>query len=148
MTEPERFELVFPGKQAAKQAAKLPPQQAIHFCREESLCPDISQNLYIEGDNLEALRHLQETHAGRIKAVIIDPPYNTGGDFVYRDRFRTAAGYPDDATRMHADWCSMMYSRLMLARNILSPDGLIFISIGSAELDNLINAINTIFSSS
>ncbi len=143
MTEPERFELVFPGKEAARRAAAAPPQQELHFCRKESLFPDTTQNLYIEGNNLEALRHLQQTHAGRIKAVIIDPPYNTGGDLVYRDRFRTASGC--DATRMHADWCSMMYSRLLLTKPLLTEDGAVFICIGEQELHTLMCLCDEIF---
>ncbi|MBR3630116.1 MAG: site-specific DNA-methyltransferase, partial [Oscillospiraceae bacterium] len=125
--------------------ANAPISATLRPCREESVDFDTTQNLYIEGDNLEALRHLQKTHTGKIKAVIIDPPYNTGGDFVYRDRFRTAAGCSDDATRMHADWCSMMYSRLLLTKPLLTEDGALFICIGEQEVHTLMCLCDEIF---
>ena len=124
---------------------------------------DSTENLYIEGDNLEVLKLIQESYMGKIKIIYIDPPYNTGNDFIYRDSFTIPEEeyedqvglFSDDGDklfknsdsngRFHSDWCSMMYSRLMLARNVLSSDGLIFISIGSAELDNLIKICDEIF---
>ena len=141
--QPERFELVFPGKQAAREAAAAPSPLPMVYCPEESLFPDVTQNLYIEGDNLEALRHLQQTHAGRIKAVCIDPPYNTGAELLYRDNFRRS--HADLASRAHADWCSMMYSRLLLTKPLLTEDGAVFICIGEQELHTLMCLCDEIF---
>lgn len=124
---------------------------------------DTTENLYIEGDNLEVLKLLQESYLGKVKMIYIDPPYNTGSDFVYADDFRISsdeyteeAGFIDDEGnrkikntdtngRFHSDWCSMIYSRLMLARNLLTDDGVIFISIDDNEQENLKKCCDEVF---
>lgn len=143
---PERFGLCFPGKKAAAEAAFAPAHCRLVPCPAESADAEHTRNLYIEGDSLDALKLLQDEYAGRVKLIYIDPPYNTGGDFVYRDNFRTGiTGYPDEASRIHADWCNMMYARLLLAKPLLSPDGAIFISIGEQELHTLTCLCDEIF---
>ena len=132
-------------------------------CPEKSVDWDATQNLYIEGDNLEALKIMRETYAGRVKLIYIDPPYNTGHDFVYDDDFsKTKAEYdaesgdydeeggrlvanPESNGRFHSDWCSMMYPRLLLARDMLSDDGAIFISIDDNEANNLERMCDEVF---
>lgn len=144
--EPERFGLCFPGKQAAADAAAAPTTLRLEHCPALSVDPDRTRNLCIEGDNLDALKLLRSEYAGRIKLIYIDPPYNTGGDFVYRDNFRTGVtAYPDEASRIHAEWCSMIYARLLLAKPLLSEDGAIFISIGEQELHTLTCLCDEIF---
>ena len=151
----EAYEFTWVGKKAAIVEANKPIRKTLRPCPEESVNWDSTENLYIEGDNLEVLKLLQESYLGKVKMIYIDPPYNTGNDFIYNDDFKmTGEEYADelgeideDGNRMfkntdsngrfHSDWCSMIYSRLMLARNLLSDDGVIFISIDDNENDNL-----------
>ena len=153
----ETYEFTWVGKKAAIVEANKPICKTLRPCIEKSVNWDTTENLYIEGDNLEVLKLLQESYLGKVKMIYIDPPYNTGNDFVYpdsfvmdSDAFDTGSGYFDEngnvnysrtnssaQGRYHSDWCSMIYSRLMLARNLLSDDGAIFISIDDNEVDNL-----------
>lgn len=151
----ERYQFTWPGKRDAKQEAYRPIDKCLRPCPEESVNWDTTENLYIEGDNLDALKLLRNTYAGKIKMIYIDPPYNTGHDFIYDDDFAlTKADYdaengdydeeggrlvanPESNGRFHSDWCSMMYPRLLLARDLLSEDGAIFISIDDNESKNL-----------
>ena len=151
----ERYQFTWPGKREAKLEARRPIKKTMRPCLEKSKDWDTTENLYIEGDNLEALKIMRETYAGKVKLIYIDPPYNTGHDFVYDDDFsQTGAEYdtqsgdyneeggrlvanPESNGRFHSDWCSMMYPRLMLARDLLSDDGAIFISIDDNESKNL-----------
>ncbi|MFC3198118.1 site-specific DNA-methyltransferase [Parapedobacter deserti] len=151
----ERYRLEWPGKKEAIVTANLPTTKTLRPVREDSLDFDNTENLYIEGDNLEVLKLLQESYLGKIKMIYIDPPYNTGKDFVYKDNFARGrqeelleSGQKDEynqrlvvnsetAGRYHSDWLSMMYPRLKLARNLLKEDGVIFISIDDNELPNL-----------
>lgn len=151
----ERYHLNWPGKREALLAANAPIAKTLRPCREESVDFDTTNNLFIEGDNLDALKLLQETYLGKIKMIYIDPPYNTGNDFVYEDDhaesnedFLKRSNQKDEKGnrlvankesngRFHSDWLSMMYSRLKLARNLLRDDGVIFISIDDAEFANL-----------
>ena len=153
----EAYEFTWVGKKAAIVEANKPIRKTLRPCKEESVNWDSTENLYIEGDNLEVLKLLQESYLGKVKMIYIDPPYNTGHDFVYPDSFimdnedyNEGTGYFDEdgnvnysrensltAGKYHSDWCSMMYSRLMLARNLLSDDGAIFLSIDDNERDNL-----------
>ncbi|MDO8382258.1 MAG: site-specific DNA-methyltransferase [Microbacterium sp.] len=159
----ERYQLDWPGKRAAAFAANAPIAKTLRPVREESVDFDTTQNLFIEGDNLEALKLLQESYLGKVKLIYIDPPYNTGTDFVYEDDFaETSAEYlvrsgqKSDAGerlvanteangRFHSDWLSMMYPRLKLARSLLAPDGAIFVSIDDHERDNLKHLMDEIF---
>ena len=159
----ERYRFEWPGKRAAMAAASTATTKTLRPCREESSGFDGTQNLYIEGDNLEALKLLQTGYAGRVKMIYIDPPYNTGHDFVYRDRFSltqkeldSEAGVFDEdgnrfevndsaEARYHSNWCSMMWPRLKLARNLLSDDGVIFISIDEHESANLRKIAEEVF---
>ena len=159
----EAYEFTWVGKKAAIAEANRPIRKTLRPCVEESVNWDSTENLYIEGDNLEVLKLLQESYLGKVKMIYIDPPYNTGNDFIYRDDFAVSAddyaeesGQLDDEGnrlfkntdsngRFHSDWCSMIYSRLMLARNLLSDDGVIFISIGDEEIDNLKKICEEIF---
>jgi len=151
----EAYEFTWVGKKASIVEAGKPIRKTLRPCKEESKDWDTTENLYIEGDNLDVLKLLQESYLGAIKMIYIDPPYNTGKDFLYRDNFTIdrdeyddAAGvYNDDDNRLfqnnskngrfHSDWCSMIYSRLKLARNLLTEDGVIFISIDENEVNNL-----------
>jgi adenine-specific DNA-methyltransferase len=151
----ERYQLDWPGKRAALFAANAPVAKTLRPVREESADFDTAPHLFIEGDNLDALKLLQEPYLGKIKLIYIDPPYNTGNDFVYDDDFaQTTAEYlarsgqadaggsrlvanPESNGRFHSDWLSMMYPRLKLARNLLADDGAIFVSIDSTEHANL-----------
>ncbi|MCI5950364.1 MAG: site-specific DNA-methyltransferase [Coriobacteriaceae bacterium] len=151
----ERYQFTWPGKRQAKLEARRPTRKTMRPCPEKSKDWDTTENLYIEGDNLEALKIMRETYAGKVKLIYIDPPYNTGHDFVYDDDFsQTRAEYDaqsgdyneeggrlvtnlESNGRFHSDWCSMMYPRLMLARDLLSDDGVIFISIDDNESKNL-----------
>lgn len=153
----EAYEFTWVGKKAAIVEANKPIRKTLRPCKEESVNWDTTENLYIEGDNLEVLKLLQESYLGKVKMIYIDPPYNTGNDFIYPDSFtmdnedyNTGSGYFDDEGnvnysrtngngqgRYHSDWCSMLYSRLMLARTLLREDGAIFISIDDNEVDNL-----------
>lgn len=151
----ERYQFTWPGKREAKLEARRPIKKTMRPCPEKSKDWDTTENLYIEGDNLEALKIMRETYAGKVKLIYIDPPYNTGSDFVYADDFSISAkeyraengDFDDEGNRLiknvetrgrfHSDWCSMIYARLMLARDLLSDDGIIFISIDDNELINL-----------
>lgn len=159
----ERYQLNWPGKREALLAANAPIAKTLRPCREESVDFDTTKNLFIEGDNLEALKLLQETYLGKVKMIYIDPPYNTGKDFIYKDNFaEDVASYSSRTNRQdeegnklvqntpsngrfHSDWLSMIYSRLRLARNLLAEDGVIFVSIDDNEVNNLIAACNEVF---
>ena len=159
----ERYQLNWPGKKEALWTANTPIEKTLRPCREESVDFDKTQNLFIEGDNLDVLKLLQETYLGKVKMIYIDPPYNTGNDFIYKDNFRgdvrcelEKSGQIDDVGnrlvtntqsngRFHSDWLSMMYPRLKLARNLLRDDGVIFISIDDNEVDNLRKLCDEIF---
>lgn len=151
----ERYQFTWPDKKKSVLFANAPINKTLRPCREESVDFDTTENLYIEGDNLEVLKLLQETYLGKIKVIFIDPPYNTGGDFLYDDNFAQSAEeyisisgqYDNDGNRLvknfdsngrfHTDWLNMMYPRLRLAKDILSDDGVIFISIDDNEVENL-----------
>ena len=159
----EAYEFTWVGKKAAIVEANKPIRKTLRPCPEESVNWDTTENLYIEGDNLEVLKLLQESYLGKVKLIYIDPPYNTGNDFIYRDDYSMAADeykdqagvYGEDGERLfkntdsngrfHSDWCSMMYSRLMLARNVLSDDGVVFISIDENEVENLKKICREVF---
>ena len=159
----EAYEFTWVGKKAAIVEANKPIRKTLRPCKEESVNWDTTENLYIEGDNLEVLKLLQESYLGKVKMIYIDPPYNTGSDFIYNDDFKISreeyAGeqgeFNDDGDRMfkntdsngrfHSDWCSMIYPRLMLARNLISDDGVIFISIDDNEQENLKKICNEVF---
>ncbi len=159
----ERYRLDWPGKREALALANAPIAKTLRACREESVDFDNTQNLFIEGDNLEALKLLQETYLGKVKMIYIDPPYNTGKDFVYRDDFSETSdeffersnqvdfdgnrliSNPTSNGRFHSDWLSMIYSRLRLARNFLADDGIIFASIDDNELPNLTKVCDEVF---
>ena len=152
--EPEKYDFTWVGKRAAQREAAAPCRKTLRPCPEESVDWDTTQNLYIEGDNLEVLKLLQNSYMGKVKMIYIDPPYNTGNDFVYHDDFHRTQREEDEAAgvinedgermvknttsngKFHSDWCSMIYSRLMIARSLLREDGLIFISIDDNEVDN------------
>lgn len=162
----ERYQFTWPDKRKAILAANAPINKTLRPCREESVDFDNTENLYIEGDNLEVLKLLQETYLGKVKMIYIDPPYNTGNDFVYEDDFKqnseeyiVNSGQLDDEGnrlvvntesngRFHTDWLNMIYPRLKLAKDLLSDDGVIFISIGDDEESNLIKCCNEIFGES
>lgn len=162
----ERYQFTWPDKRKAILAANAPINKTLRPCREESVDFDNTENLYIEGDNLEVLKLLQETYLGKVKMIYIDPPYNTGNDFVYEDDFKqnseeyiVNSGQLDDESnrlvvntesngRFHTDWLNMIYPRLKLAKDLLSDDGVIFISIGDDEESNLIKCCNEIFGES
>ena len=159
----ERYQLDWPGKRAAAFAANAPIAKTLRPVREESVDFDATRNLFIEGDNLEALKLLQESYLGKVKLIYIDPPYNTGNDFVYEDDFaESSADYlarsgQKSATgdhlvanteangRFHSDWLSMMYSRLKQARGLLTDDGVIIAAIGDHEHANLRLLLDQVF---
>ena len=159
----ERYRLDWPGKREALLAANAPIAKTLRPCREESVDFDTTKNLFIEGDNLDALKLLQETYLGKVKMIYIDPPYNTGNDFIYKDDFAESTeeflkrsnqkdeednrlvANTDSNGRFHSDWMSMLYSRLKLARNLLRDDGLIIVSIDDSEYQNLRNMCDEIF---
>lgn len=159
----ERYHLNWPGKHKALLTANAPIAKTLRPCREESIDFDSTSNLFIEGDNLDALKLLQETYLGKVKLIYIDPPYNTGSDFVYRDNYsestedylirsnqkdehgRHLLANASTNGRFHSDWLSMIYPRLKLARNLLADNGLIFISIDSHEVHNLRKVCDEIF---
>ncbi len=159
----EVYEFTWVGKKAAIVEANTPIRKTLRPCPEISSSWDDTENLYIEGDNLDALKLLQESYRNKVKMIYIDPPYNTGNDFIYKDDFKKKSGayaedsgvYDEDGKRMfrntdsnghfHSDWCSMMYSRLLLARNMLCDDGAIFISIDDNESSNLVQICDEIF---
>lgn len=153
----ERYEFTWKGKKEAIRMAQKQTTGTLRPCKEESVNFDDTQNLYIEGDNLEVLRTLQSSYRGKIKMIYIDPPYNTGKDFVYKDNFNdNIQNYKemmnesyktntDSSGRFHTDWLNMMYPRLKLARSLIREDGVIFISIGENEVANLKKACDDIF---
>ncbi len=162
----ERYQFTWPDKRAAVRLANTPTTMTLRPCREESVDFDNTQNLYIEGDNLEVLKVLRETYLGKVKMIYIDPPYNTGHDFVYNDDFtesyeeyaKSCKVYDEDGNlqfnpkengfpngRFHTDWLNMMYPRLKVARDMLSDDGVIFISIDENEVENLKKIGNEIY---
>lgn len=159
----ERYRLEWPGKKEAIVTANIPTTKTLRPVREDSVEFDNTENLYIEGDNLEVLKLLQESYLGQIKIMAIDPPYNTGSDFVYRDNFKQEVDEyqketgqrdsynqrllqnPETSGRFHSDWLSMMYPRLKLARNLLADNGVIFVSIGVEEVANLKKIMDEIF---
>ena len=159
----EAYEFTWVGKKAAIVEANKPIRKTLRPCVAESKDWDTTENLYIEGDNLEVLKLLQESYLGKVKMIYIDPPYNTGNDFIYADDFMRSQEeeneqmgmYDEDKNRLfkntdtngrfHSDWCSMIYSRLMLARNLLTDDGVIFISIDDNEVDDLMKIANDAF---
>ena len=160
---PEAYEFNWVGKQAARAEVLRPINKTLRPVKEDSVDWDTTQNLYIEGDNLEVLKLLQKSYLGKVKMIYIDPPYNTGNDFVYHDDFarsqkeeNLAAGNVDELGnrfikntdsngRYHSDWCSMIYSRLMIASTLLSEDGVIFMSIDEHELHNLMKIADEVF---
>ena len=157
----ETYEFRWVGKDAAKAEAARAIDKTLRLVVEDSVDWDTTKNLYIEGDNLEVLKLLQNSYMGKVKMIYIDPPYNTGNDFVYHDDFAQSAEEYDESNRdeegnryrkntdsngrFHSDWCSMMYSRLMVARTLLKEDGLIFISIDDNEADNMRKICNEVF---
>ena len=163
----ERYQFTWPDKRAASRLANTPTTQTLRPCREESVDFDTTQNLYIEGDNLDVLKVLRETYLGKVKMIYIDPPYNTGNDFVYNDDFAQGKGdfeaqsglfdnegnqtvdpmqrNTESNGRFHTDWLNMIYPRLKVARDLLSDDGVIFISIDDNELTNLRKICDEIF---
>jgi adenine-specific DNA-methyltransferase len=159
----ERYRLEWPGKKEAIVTANIPTTKTLRPVREDSVDFDNTENIYIEGDNLEVLKLLQESYLGKIKMIYIDPPYNTGKDFVYKDKFskdtqeelfesgqkdeynQRLVVNPETAGRYHSDWLSMMYPRLKLARKLLTEDGVIFISIDDNEIHNLRKLCDEIF---
>jgi len=159
----ERYHLNWPGKREALLTANAPIAKTLRPCRDESVDFDTTKNLFIEGDNLDALKLLQETYLGKVKMIYIDPPYNTGNDFIYEDDFAESVvdflkksnqkdtngnrliANPDTNGRFHSDWLSMIYPRLKLAWTLLADDGLLFISIGEQEVDNLLRLTKEVF---
>ena len=159
----ERYQFTWPNKKAAEHLANTPTTMTLRPCREESLDFDTTQNLYIEGDNLEVLKVLRETYLGKVKMIYIDPPYNTGNDFVYNDDFaQSAEEYIENSGRLdeegnrmvlnaesngrfHTDWLNMIYPRLKVAKDLLTDDGVIFISIDDNEVENLRKICDEIF---
>ena len=162
----ERYQFIWPDKRKSVLLANSPISATLRPCREESVNFDTTQNLYIEGDNLDVLKLLQETYLGKIKMIYIDPPYNTGNDFVYEDDFaKSADEYIDNSGqfdeqgnrlfqntesngRFHTDWLNMMYPRLKVAKDLLSDDGVIFISIDDNEQENLKKMCDEVFGES
>ena len=159
----ERYQFTWPDKKKSVLLANAPTSKTLRPCRDESVDFDTTENLYIEGDNLEVLKLLQETYLGKIKMIYIDPPYNTGNDFIYADDFKMESEEwkvesgewseegdrlfknTDTNGRFHSDWCSMIYSRLMLARNLLADNGAIYISIDDKEFSNLKKICDEVF---
>lgn len=159
----ERYQFTWPDKKKSVLLANAPINKTLRPCREESVDFDSTENLYIEGDNLEVLKLLQETYLGKIKMIYIDPPYNTGHDFVYEDDFAMSVNdflyingdfdevgnrlfaNSENSGRFHTDWLNMIYPRLKTAKDLLSPNGAIFISIDDNELENLTKICNEIF---
>ena len=165
----ERYQFTWPDKRAAIRLANAPTNKTLRPCREESVDFDNTENLYIEGDNLEVLKLLRENYLGKVKMIYIDPPYNTGNDFVYNDDFAQGVAefnaqsglFDEEGNRMadpmvqntesngrfHTDWLNMIYPRLKVAKDLLSDDGVIFISIDENEIDNLKKVANEVFGS-
>lgn len=163
----ERYQFTWPDKRAANRLANTPTTMTLRPCREESVDFDHTQNLYIEGDNLDVLKVLRETYLGKVKMIYIDPPYNTGNDFVYNDEYNVGRDVEEDRNglfdeegnqtlsqyerntasngRFHTDWLNMIYPRLKVARDLLLDDGVIFISIDDNEIENLMKICDEIF---
>ena len=159
----ERYQFTWPDKRNAIRLANAPTTDTLRPCREESVDFDNTQNLYIEGDNLQVLKLLRENYLGKVKMIYIDPPYNTGNDFVYNDNFdqdkqeyvHNSGQYDEQGNqlvtntesngRFHTDWLNMIYPRLKVAKDLLSEDGVIFISINDCEVHNLKKICNEIF---
>lgn len=160
----EAYEFTWVGKKAAIVEANKPIRKTLRPCQERSVNWNTTENIYIEGDNLDVLKLLQESYLGKVKMIYIDPPYNTGSDFIYRDNFTMASddyedqlGMIDEESgdrlfkntdsngRFHSEWCSMIYPRLMLARTLMSEDGVIFISIDDHEQDSLRKICDEVF---
>src|SRR5947209_4012492 len=162
-TQPERYSFTWAGKRESIQLLQTPSAATLVPAKEESINFDDTQNLFIEGDNLEVLKLLYKSYSGRIKMIYIDPPYNTGSDFLYPDDFahpldtylklteqKDARGNlltsnPETSGRYHSAWLSMMYPRLYLARQLLQEDGVIFVSIDDHEVSNLRELMNQVF---
>ncbi len=162
----EAYEFTWVGKKASIVEAHKPIRKTLRPCVEESVNWNETENLYIEGDNLEVLKLLQESYMGKVKMIYIDPPYNTGSDFIYKDDYSMSIddyeeksglldeqgdhlfANTDSNGRFHSDWCSMMYSRLLLARTLLADDGIIFISIDDNEVETLKEICNEVFGKS
>lgn len=162
----ERYQFTWPDKKKSVLLANAPINKTLRPCREESVDFDNTENLYIEGDNLEVLKLLQETYLGKVKMIYIDPPYNTGNDFVYNDDFSVENGvwrvesgdFDEDGNRLvqntesngrfHTDWLNMIYPRLKLAKDLLSDDGVIFISIDDNEVENILKCCDEVFGAS
>ena len=159
----ECYEFTWVGKKQSIIEGNRPIRKTLRPCKEESKNWDTTENLYIEGDNLDVLKLLQNSYLNKVKMIYIDPPYNTGNDFIYRDNFKVSKedyeeelGLFDEEEnrlfkntetngRYHSDWCSMMYPRLQLARNLLTDDGVIFISIDDNEVHNLRKICDEVF---
>src|SRR3990170_4801669 len=159
----ERYALTWPGKAECFKAIQQPSMGTLRPCREESVNFVTTENLIIEGDNLEVLKLLQKSYLGKVKMIYIDPPYNTGNDFIYPDNYseslqtyleytgqvdsegRKFGSNSDTDGRFHSRWMNMMYPRLYLANNLLSPEGVIFISIDDREVDNLKKICDELF---
>ncbi|HIP51199.1 MAG TPA: site-specific DNA-methyltransferase, partial [Campylobacterales bacterium] len=162
----ERYRLDWVGKKASLLKANSPINKTLRPCEQESVEFDRTENLYIEGDNFEVLKLIQESYLGKVKMIYIDPPYNTGKDFVYRDNFTASKedyeeemGLRDEEEnklfkntdsngRFHSDWLSMMYERLLVSRDLLKEDGVIFISIDDNEVHNLRKICDEVFGES
>jgi len=166
----ERYQFTWPDKRKAIREANVRTTSTLRPCREESVDFDNTQNLYIEGDNLEVLKVLRETYLGKVKMIYIDPPYNTGNDFVYNDEFgktkskfeETSGAFDENGNqildpmqrntesngRFHTDWLNMIYPRLKVSRDLLTEDGVIFISIDDNEIENLKKICNEVFGES
>jgi adenine-specific DNA-methyltransferase len=159
----ERYQFTWPDKKKSVLLANAPINKTLRPCREESVDFDNTENLYIEGDNLEVLKLMQETYLGKIKMIYIDPPYNTGNDFVYADDFaqstdeylENSGQFDDEGNRLvknieskgrfHTDWLNMVYPRIKLAKDLLSADGVIFVSIDDHEQENIKKICDEIF---
>ena len=153
----EKYQFTWPGKSDSIRIAQLPSSFTLRPCKDKSKNWNLTQNLYIEGDNLEVLKQLQKTYYGKIKMIYIDPPYNTGTDFIYKDNFhnnirtyqlqsgQALKSNPETSGRFHSEWLNMIYPRLLLARNLLSDDGVIFISIDEKEAANLKKICDEVF---
>lgn len=159
----ERYQFTWPDKRNAIRLANAPTTDTLRPCREESVNFDTTQNLYIEGDNLQVLKLLRENYLGKVKMIYIDPPYNTGNDFVYNDKFdqdkqeyvHNSSQYDEDGNqlvantesngRFHTDWLNMIYPRLKVAKDLLSEDGVIFISIDDNEIENILKLADEVF---
>lgn len=162
----ERYQFIWPDKRKSVLLANAPIAKTLRPCREKSVDFDTTENVYIEGDNLDALKLLQETYLGKVKMIYIDPPYNTGNDFVYEDDYAqntdeylaNSGQFDEDGNRLvqntdsngrfHTDWLNMIYPRLKLAKDLLSDDGVVFISIDENEVYNLIKVCNEILGDS